>query len=229
MGWPRAVVFDLDGTLIDSVPDVARSLNVVLTEHGRNAIGLDQVRGFIGDGAANLVGRGLAATGGTVSPERLRAATARFLEVYEAEPATMTRIYPGVLATLDRLRAQGRRLGICTNKAGGATAAVLAALALDHFFGAVIGGDTLAVKKPDPGPLRAALERLGVGPDEAAMVGDNEHDVATAAALGVPCILVSYGYARVPLEQIPATARIDRFDQVPAALERLALSQVTAG
>ena len=221
MGWPRAVVFDLDGTLIDSAPDVARSLNIVLTEHGRNTVGLEQVRGFIGDGAAKLLERGLAATGGGTAAE-VRAATARFLEAYEAEPAGLTRPYPGVVATLERLLNQGIRLGICTNKAAGATRAVLAALALDQYFGAVIAGDTLPVRKPDPAPLRAALDRLGAGAGEAVMVGDNEHDAATAAAAGVPCILVTYGYARAPLASLPAAARIDRFEEVPGVLERLA-------
>jgi phosphoglycolate phosphatase len=227
MTWPRAVVFDLDGTLIDSVPDLARSLNLVLAELGRKRVPLDRVRGFIGDGGSKLVERGLAATGGS-TPELLGPAFARFLEIYESAPATMTRPYPGVLATLRQLRQNGMRLGICTNKPHVATLAVLSALGLDGFFGAVVGGDTLPRRKPDPAPLHHALDRLEVAADHAVMVGDNEHDAAAAAAAGVPCILVSYGYARVPLDEIRASARIDRFDEVPAALARLAPARAIA-
>ena len=110
MGWPRAVVFDLDGTLIDSGPDLARLLNIVLGEYGRSEVGLDRVRGFVGDGIAKLVERGLEATGGSTETQR-RSATDRFLAIYEAEPALLTRPYPGVPATLKQLKEEGRLLG----------------------------------------------------------------------------------------------------------------------
>jgi phosphoglycolate phosphatase len=224
MGWPRAVVFDLDGTLIDSEPDLARLLNKVLIEHGRSEVHPGRVRGFVGDGVAKLVERGFAATGGA-SPEQCRIATRRFLDCYEAEPATLTRPYPGVAATLERLRGEGRNLAICTNKAERVTHAVLRALGLDSHFGAVVGGDTLPVKKPDPAPLRAAVERLGATPEEAVMVGDNEHDAATARAAGIPCVLVTYGYARTPLASLEASATIGRFADLSDALGRLAAAR----
>ncbi len=221
MGWPRAVVFDLDGTLIDSGPDLARLLNIVLAEYGRSEVDLERVRGFVGDGIAKLVERGFEATGGSTETER-RAATDRFLGVYEAEPALLTRPYPGVAATLQRLTDDGRSLAVCTNKAERVTHAVLHALGLDRFFGAVIGGDSLAVRKPDPAPLQAAIERVGADAGSSVMVGDNEHDAATAKAAGVCCVLVTYGYARAPLASLPAAAMTDRFDELPAVLDRLA-------
>lgn len=221
MGWPRAVVFDLDGTLIDSGPDLARLLNIVLAEYGRSEVGLERVRGFVGDGIAKLVERGFEATGGSTETER-RAATDRFLGLYEAEPALLTRPYPGVARTLQRLRDDGRRLAVCTNKAERVTHAVLRALELDRFFGAVVGGDSLAVRKPDPAPLRAAIEGVGGEAASSVMVGDNEHDAATAKAAGVSCVLVTYGYARAPLASLPAAALVDRFDELPGVLDRLA-------
>ena len=224
MGWPRAVVFDLDGTLIDSGPDLARLLNKVLIEHGRSAVDPAQVRGFVGDGLAKLVERGFEATGGC-APDQLQGAIRRCIECYEAEPALLTRLYPGVPETLRRLKEEGRQLAICTNKADRVTHAVLRALGLDGFFGAVIGGDTLAVRKPDPAPLRAAIARLGIPADEAIMVGDNEHDAATARAAGIPCVLVSYGYARAPLASLAAAATIERFADLSAVLGRLAAAR----
>ena len=221
MGWPRAVVFDLDGTLIDSGQDLARLLNKVLTEYGRSEIEPARVRGFVGDGVGKLVERGFAATG-EAAPEQCRIATERFLALYEAEPAALTRPYSGVVDTLERLSLGGIRLAICTNTAERVTHAVLKALGLDGFFAAVIGGDTLAVKKPDPAPLTAAIERLGLGRDDAIMVGDNEHDAATAKAAGVPCVLVAYGYARVPLASIEAAATVERFADLPAVFARIA-------
>ncbi len=221
MGWPRAVVFDLDGTLIDSGPDLARLLNIVLAEYGRSTVGPDRVRGFVGDGIAKLVERGFDATGGSTEVER-RSATDRFLGLYEAEPAVLTRPYPGVAETLQHLKDGGRRLAVCTNKAERVTHAVLRALGLDRFFGAVIGGDSLDVRKPDPAPLRAAIEGVGAEAGSSVMVGDNEHDAATAKAAGVSCVLVTYGYARAPLASLPTAALVDRFDELPEVLDRLA-------
>lgn len=221
MGWPDGVVFDLDGTLIDSGPDLARLLNIVLAELNRPAVEPLRVRGFVGDGVGKLVERGLEATGGS-DPDQRRRATDRFLALYEAEPALLTRPYTGVVETLTMLKRDGRRLAVCTNKAERVTHGVLKALGLDGFFSGVIGGDTLPVKKPDPAPLKAALDRIGIKAADAIMVGDNEHDEATARAAGVPCVLVTYGYAREPLESLKAAAMVDRFADLPDTFARLA-------
>jgi phosphoglycolate phosphatase len=215
----KALVFDLDGTLVDSLPDLTATLAVTLGEVGAPALSRETVRGMIGDGTTALVARALAASNlpATLLNERL----ARFLTLYEAAPASLSRPYPGVLATLRALQAAGRRLAVCTNKPQRATLAVLRGLGLDGFFAAIVGGDVLAVKKPDPAHLLAALDGIGATPGDAIMIGDNEHDVAMAKAAGVPVILVRYGYHRVPLATLAADIQIDAFDALPQAIAQL--------
>jgi phosphoglycolate phosphatase len=215
----NALIFDLDGTLVDSLPDLAAALAATLREIGAPALSSAAVRGLIGDGTPALVARALAARGlpASLLDERL----ARFMALYEAAPVARSRPYPGVTETLAALRGDGRRLAVCTNKPQQAALAVLRGLALDGFFAAVVGGDVLAVKKPDPAHLRAAIAALGAAQGEAVMIGDNEHDVAMAKAAGVPVILVRYGYHRVPLETLAADLQIDAFSELPDALARL--------
>jgi phosphoglycolate phosphatase len=222
VGLPfRAIVFDLDGTLIDSAGDLTSALNCVLTESGRAPVTLPQVKRMVGDGSAKLVERGFAASGVPISAADLPVRLARFLEVYEAGANDLTRPYDGVTDTLARLAARGLKLGVCTNKPGRATRLVLEALDLARYFTAIAGGDAFSVRKPDPGHVLGLLDRLGISPANAAMVGDNEHDAAAARAAGLPIILVSYGYARASLSDIAPDAVIDRFADLPAALERI--------
>jgi phosphoglycolate phosphatase len=215
----NALVFDLDGTLVDSIPDLEAALNETLREIGAPALSRAAMRDMVGDGTTALVSRALAASGlpGVLLAERL----ARFLALYEAAPVARSRIYPGVVETLAALRRDGRRLAICTNKPQRATLAVLRGLGLESFFAAIIGGDVLPVKKPDPGHLMGAVAALGATSGETAMIGDNEHDVSAANAAGIPIILVGYGYARVPLTALPAEIQIDDFTALPDALRRL--------
>jgi phosphoglycolate phosphatase len=131
-----------------------------------------------------------------------------------------------VVEALEGLRAQAIRLGVCTNKTQAPTDRLLSALGLDRFFAAIVGGDAVPAKKPDPGHLAAVLERLGAAPARAVMVGDSGHDVIAARALGVPCILVSFGYTPVPARSLGADRVIDRFAELPAALARLAAATV---
>jgi phosphoglycolate phosphatase len=214
-----ALVFDLDGTLVDSLPALAATLATTLGEIGAPALPSETVRSMIGDGITALVARALAASGlpASLLSERL----ARFLALYEAAPDGLTRPYPGVVETLRALQAAGRRLAVCTNKPQRATLAVLRGTGLDGFFASVVGGDVLAVKKPDPAHLIAALDGIGATLDDAIMIGDNEHDVAMAKAAGVPVILVRYGYHRVPLSTLAADIQIDAFAALPQAIARL--------
>ncbi|MBO6560630.1 MAG: phosphoglycolate phosphatase [Nisaea sp.] len=217
-----AIVFDLDGTLIDSVPDLQAAGNMLLAERGLDPIDLATARSFVGDGGQVFVRRALAERGVALEAEALTAATERFIALYEAHASDRTVPYPDVPETLEALKAAGYRLGICTNKPERATHKVLALLGLGHLFEAIVGGDTLPVRKPDPAHPSAVLERLGVPPEAACMVGDNEHDSHSGRGAGMPFILMTYGYARTPLDEIPAAARLDRFRDLPDALASLA-------
>jgi phosphoglycolate phosphatase len=177
-----ALVFDLDGTLVDSMPDLRAALNVMLAEVRRRELTPDEVRYMIGDGTRALVERALAATGTVTDFE---AAHQRFLRLYEAAPAKLSRLYPGVEITLESLRASGARLAICTNKPQTATLRVLEAFGIATSFDAVLGGDAVPFRKPDP---RAA---------------------------GTPIILMRYGYLRVPPESLAPDVWLDRFADIP--------------
>ena len=216
-----ALAFDLDGTLIDSAPDLCAALNRLLTDLGRPQVTLAQVKGFIGDGVRLLVGRALAATGAEAPEEETARHVARFLEIYEAIPATPAQLYPGVAETLGRLKAGGYRLGLCTNKPQQATETLLPQLGLKGLFDCVVGGDALPVREPDAGHLQAVLELLGGTRASGAMIGDNENDAAVAAGCGVPFIAMAYGYPRVPVAELGAALVLERFADLPEALKRL--------
>ena len=217
-----AVVFDLDGTLVDTAPDLQAHVNAVLGELGRPDLELEDVRRMVGDGARTLLGRGLEASGGVPPDVDLDCLYRRFLARYTADPARRSTVHDGVVPVLRALAARPVRLGICTNKARAPTDRLLSALGLDRWFEAVVGGDAVPAKKPDAGHLAAVLERLGAPPERTVMVGDSGHDVAAARALGVPCILVSFGYTPVPARSLGADRVIDRFADLPAALAGLA-------
>lgn len=219
----KAVVFDLDGTLIDSAPDLHTALNRLLAGQRRPALTIEQVKMMIGDGVAKLIERAFAATGEAIAALELAAMAAAFLADYEMNSAVLTRPFPAVAETLARIKGAGYELGLCTNKPQAATLQILASLKLAEHFQAVIGGDLLAgVRKPDPRHLLAVLERLGVAASRAVMVGDNANDVAAAEGAGMPVILVTFGYSRIPAAELGADAVIGCFDELPAAL--LALS-----
>lgn len=220
MGRLKAVIFDLDGTLVDSAPDLASALNHLLASERRRALALEEVIGMIGDGARVLVERAFAATGAPASDlDRL---TPLFLALYEGHTADQTLAFPGVVETLQLLASADLRLAVCSNKPEGASRELLAALDLARYFDAVIGGDSLpGVRKPDPRMLMAALELLGADPQNAAMVGDNQNDVAAARAAGVPVIVRAGGYTRVPAHALGADLVIDEFRELPAALAQL--------
>jgi phosphoglycolate phosphatase len=170
---------------------------------------------MIGDGMRALVQRALAATGSVTDFET---AHQRFLECYEAALAKMSRLYPGVEATLDSLRASGMRLAICTNKPQAMTLGVLEGLGISNKFDAIVAGDAVPFRKPDPRHLLAALERLGVAPNESVMVGDNENDYGAARGAGVRVILMRYGYLRVSADTLAPDVWLDNFFDIPAAL-----------
>lgn len=216
------LVFDLDGTLVDSAPDLHAALNEMLRERGCRPLSLVQVKRMIGDGVPALVARALAASG--VDPAEAAAALLRFLDIYEATATHLTRPYPGVPETLETLRRSGYRTAICTNKPQRATIAVLRGLDLLPLFDGIAGGDRFSAKKPDPGHLLALIGELGGTPGATAMIGDSENDAASARAAAVPLLLMRYGYARVDPETLAADALLDHFSDLPEALDRLGLT-----
>ncbi|MFO0998155.1 MAG: phosphoglycolate phosphatase [Alphaproteobacteria bacterium] len=218
----RAVVFDLDGTLVDSAPDIHDAINAVLVEESRAQVSLSRVIGMIGDGAEQLVARAFAESGPRPEGAALRALLSRFLARYEAHPARLTKPFPGVADTLALLKREGYRLGVCTNKPDRLTTVVLAALDLAPYFDAVVGPDAVERRKPDAAHMRATLEALGASAEDATMVGDGLNDVRIAKAAGMPCVCVTFGYAHQPPSTLGADVLIDRFEELPGALARLA-------
>jgi phosphoglycolate phosphatase len=216
------LVFDLDGTLVDSVPDLRAALNAMLREHGLKPLSPPEVKRMVGDGATVMVARALAASG--ADPADAPLALLRFLELYEADAARLTRPYPGVRETLTALRRRGYRTAICTNKPQRATLAVLQGLDLLTLFDGIAGGDRFPVRKPDPGHLLRLIAELDGRAETSAMIGDNENDAAAAHAAAVPIVLMRYGYARVDPEALAADALLDHFAELPQTLERLRLT-----
>ena len=202
----KAVIFDLDGTLIDSAPDIHAAANKMLRGLGRSELSLDQIKRFVGNGVAKLVERALDATGG---PDDR--GLGMFAAAYAAAPAVLTRPYPGVMDLLEVLRAQEMPLGICTNKPEGLALSVLDGLNMGAAFAAVVGGDTLPVRKPDPAPLLHCARLLGVGVPDLLYVGDSETDAETATRAGARFALFSEGYRKSPVEEIAADQVFDSF------------------
>lgn len=214
------IVFDLDGTLIDSAPDITRALNRTLAAFGRRKLSEAEVRAMVGDGASGLIRQALEATGGAaVDPAAAEAALKHYLDSYFDEDADVDCLYPGVIETLEGLAATGLRLGLCTNKSERISRKLMGLLDIERFFIAVAGGDTTGFRKPDPRHLAHVVEAAGGG--RAAMVGDNANDVKAAKGLGVPVVAVSYGYPRMPVADLGADAVIDRFADLPEALRRV--------
>lgn len=214
----RAIVFDLDGTLIDSAPDIRAAINRTLTDEGHAALDLPTVVSFIGHGLPNLVVKAMGARGIPMADHaRLTAAT---LAHYNAASNDLTRPYPGVMTVLEGLRRDGHRLGICTNKPEAPARKVLAQFGVAHLFDVVVGGDTLATKKPDPAPLHHAFAALGM--DSGLYVGDSEVDAETAQAAGVPFAFFTQGYCHIPHADVTCIARFDHFDTLPGIVAELA-------
>lgn len=197
MRWSdiRAVLFDLDGTLVDSAPDLATAVNALLAELGRPGVSLDEVRRWVGNGADRLLERALSGSlDGRIPATELATARPRFLHHYEHLLCVDSGLYPGVTEGLRALHATGMRLGCVTNKPSRFARPLLERLAIADYFTAVVGGDDAPRKKPAPDPLLMAIEQLGVAPRHCLMVGDSEHDVAAARAAGCPVVAVPYGY-----------------------------------
>ena len=218
------LALDLDGTLIDSVPDLAAAINRVMAARSLAPFTRPEVAAMVGDGVAMLVRRAFAARGREPDAD----AIADYIADYTAHAVVETRPFPGVLPALEQLRAEGWRLAICTNKPEAATHALLRALGIDALFAAVGGGDSFPVRKPDPAHLLATLRAAGgeARPECAVMVGDHVNDVRAAHGAGLPCIFAAWGYG-APAMAEGAEAVAASFTEVPALARRL-LQQRTA-
>lgn len=216
---PLDLVFDLDGTLIDSAPDLHACINRLLVSDRRRSLSLDELVGMVGDGVPALVRRAYEATGGI--PDDIENRITHYRALYGDALADRSVPYPGVAETLAQLSETGHRMAVCTNKPFAPTMQILNAFGLARFFGAVAGGDTLPVRKPDPGHLLGLLELLGSSPEHAVMIGDSHNDIQVAIDAGVRSIAVSYGYRKQPVEELGADMIVDRFADIPQAIARL--------
>ena len=215
------VVFDLDGTLIDTAPDLIDTLNVVLGRHDLAPVPFNESRAMIGAGVRPLLLRGLASKGIRLPPEQVDKLFAEFLEIYAAHIADQSRPFPGLEQALDALAAQGCRLAVCTNKLEWLSVKLLKELRLAQRFAAICGQDTFKMRKPDPDMLRLTIVRAGGDTGHAVMVGDSETDVTTARAAAVPVIAVDFGYTERPAAELGADRLISHFDALPAAVAAL--------
>jgi phosphoglycolate phosphatase len=215
------VAFDLDGTLVDTAPDLIGTLNYILAEHGHDGLPLASARTLVGQGARVMIERGFAAAGETVGPQQMDALFAHFIDLYVARIAMASRPYPGVVAALDELERAGARLAVCTNKRTDLSVALMDALDLSRRFAAIVGPDLAGAQKPDPRHLVFAIERAGGSAERALMVGDSAADAGAAKAAGVPVVLVSFGYTDTAAADLGADALIDHFAELPVAAHRL--------
>ena len=216
---PALIIFDLDGTLIDSAPDLAAAVNGMLAGFGCEPLALAEVRRMIGDGVAMLVGRALAARG--CAPADPAAAARVFMQHYESDVTARTTAFPGVGAALETLRAAAIPLAVCTNKPAALTSRILKSLGLEDYFARVIGGDSLPFRKPDPRVLLAILEAVGAPRERSLLVGDSEVDAATARAAQVRFVLMKHGYHRGAVAEIPCIAALDGFAELPPLVRAL--------
>jgi phosphoglycolate phosphatase len=216
----EALVFDLDGTLVDTAPDLLAATNHVLATLQRRPITLEEVRAFVGHGSRALITRGCEATGDPVDPQALDRLQAQFLAYYGANIAVHSRPFPGLSGFLDRCKAQGLALAVCTNKPEKLSLALLDALGMRGLFRAVVGPDTIGVAKPDPRPYEEAVRRSGHEVPRSLMVGDSETDIRTARNAGVPVIAVSFGYTPQHVSAFHPTHIINHYDEAWDVLQR---------
>src|ERR1700704_3177224 len=221
MTLPRTIVFDLDGTLVDTAPDLINALNYVLDREGMPPVPLHAARNMIGAGARRLIERGLELEGRSVGPEAITRLTSDFIDYYAAHIAEGSRPFDGLETALDDLTARGYRLAVCTNKLEWLSKRLLDELGLTPRFAAICGADTFGVSKPDPAILRQTVARAGGDITSTIMVGDAGPDIGVARRAGVPVIGVEFGYTDIPIADLKPDRLIGHMRELPAAVESL--------
>jgi phosphoglycolate phosphatase len=215
------IVFDLDGTLIDTAPDLIHTLNLVLTQEGLPAIRYAEARNLIGEGAQVMIQRALAAEGRDVTDAEMERLYGAFIDHYSEHIADRSRPFPGLDRALDDLDGAGFKLAVCTNKLEWLSLRLLEALSLTRRFAAICGPDTFGVQKPDPEIFRQTVRRAGGEPSRAIMIGDSKTDVHTGRAARVPVIAVDFGYSDVPIASLQPDRIISSYSELPAAINDL--------
>src|SRR6478736_7151434 len=221
----RTVVFALDGTLVDTAPDLISALNFVLDREGMAPVPLDSARNMIGAGARRMIERGLEADGRAASLAEIDRMTANFVDYYAAHIADASRPFDGLESALDDLAGRGYQFAVCTNKLEWLSKKLLDELGLSRRFSAICGADTFGVSKPDPAILQQTVARAGGQVSAAIMVGDAGPDVGVARRAGVPVIGVEFGYTDVPIAEFKPDRLIGHMRELPAAVESLLLHQ----
>ncbi len=216
-----SIAFDLDGTLVETAPDLIGALNVVLTERNLPALPLTSARHLVGLGARVMLEHGFKEAGATYDAGEMPLMVERFVEIYRSRIADESHAFPGVEAALDQFAAQGAILLVATNKRTELSITLLDKLGLLNRFAAVVGPDAVTRHKPDPAHLIEAIHKAGGDPARAVMVGDSINDVLPARAAGIPVVAVSFGYTEVPAAELGADRVIDHFDQLPRAVADL--------
>lgn len=212
---PPAILFDLDGTLVETAPDLAAAMNHVLAQEGLPQLGVDAVRPIIGHGAKALITRGFSAAGRSLDDDRAHDLTLIFLDHYRANIAVHSHAFPGVVEALSRLHEEGFRLAVCTNKPQGLSEQLLDALDLTKFFHAIVGADAVTAKKPDPEHVFETLRQCQGNQARALFVGDSETDERAARAAGLPFILFPLGYRTLSVEDLAADAILTDYHHLP--------------
>lgn len=216
------VLYDLDGTLIDSAKDMQMAVSRVLADHRLPPVTEDDVRIFMGQGSKITMGKAFTKNGVTLDDAALSAVTREFVRYYEADPVRYTTAFDGVAGVVARFAGLGLKQGVCTNKFEKPSRMILEGLKLMPPITDVAGADTFPVRKPDPKHILLLLERMGGTPERTVMIGDSIHDVEAAHGAGLPAVLVSWGYTIKPASELGAEAVIQRFDDLPEALAEIA-------
>jgi phosphoglycolate phosphatase len=221
----RIVVFDLDGTLVDTAPDLINALNFVLDREGLPPVPLAAARNMIGAGARKLIERGLEIEGRTVTVGELDRMTRDFIDYYAEHIADESRPFEGLETALDDLESRGYRFAVCTNKLEWLSKLLLQRLGMTRRFAAICGADTFGVAKPDPAILRQTIARAGGDAPASIMVGDSGTDIGTARRAGIPVVGVSFGYTDVPIADLKPDRLIGHMTELPEAIESLMKSK----
>lgn len=220
-GWPQAVLFDLDGTLVDSVPDIAAAVNELLATESMKPVTVDEVRGMIGNGVKKLVERAFRARGVVLEGDALSAMTDRMMGIYAKHLTGETVLMPAARMLLTAYARAGVKIGVVTNKPEAFSRTIIEHFGLGESVHVIVGGDTGPARKPAPDMLLHALDLLDIGRHRALMVGDSPADIGAAKAAPMPSIAVRGGYTSVPADELGADVVIDSLEQVPQAIERL--------